>query len=52
LENLGDVRTLQAVFELEALLLTGIVFDNNLFWFWWIILLTEEILFRPLQGKG
>jgi UDP-glucose:glycoprotein glucosyltransferase len=24
LENLGDVRTLQAVFELEALLLTGI----------------------------
>lgn len=26
LENLGDVRTLQAVFELEALVLTGINF--------------------------
>jgi UDP-glucose:glycoprotein glucosyltransferase len=25
LENLGDVRTLQAVFELEALLLTGMI---------------------------
>lgn len=25
LENLGDTRTLQAVFELEALVLTGIV---------------------------
>lgn len=24
LENLGDLRTLQAVFELEALILTGI----------------------------
>lgn len=25
LENLGDVRTLQAIFELEALLLTGMI---------------------------
>lgn len=26
LEDLGDLRTLQAVFELEALILTGIIF--------------------------
>lgn len=25
LENIGDTRTLQAVFELEALVLTGII---------------------------
>lgn len=31
LENLGDVRTLQAVFELEALLLTGMIIWWSLF---------------------
>ena len=30
LENLGETRTLQAVFELEALVLTGILSEDRL----------------------